>query len=231
MTFIKQYLQDLQKENITLSVDFKRKMHVAEQKVLGKMYVFNNAFLIQYLSSFYTIDEKIDALIKLMEFLLKLKYCTATDSYDESNFYEKVLEQEKEFFNVTLDLEYIEKLKNINFTEFLNETTLDFCDIFSLVVFVYILFQEKDEYQMDMQKLSSNICSIVEIKNQKYGDAILSPPDFFVKGSPDFLIKLQMNNKLTRILTLHPQQNHKPDKEDSYLDLLGYYYLLNIATL
>ena len=60
-------------------------------------------------------------------------------------------------------------------------------------------------------------------KNRKYGDSALNPLSIFAKGNASDLLKVRIDDKLSRI------KNETVDNEDTLLDLLGYLLLLRIA--
>lgn len=92
------------------------------------------------------------------------------------------------------------------------------------LTFLFLLKGAYDK-QISILDYIDNICNLVEEKNKKYGSAILNPlPILFKKDEIDVktLIKLQMNNKLMRMI------NSKKDDEDAVLDFLGYSILYEI---
>lgn len=226
--FIKKTLSELQAENIELSFEFKKKLFNAEQNILNKLSFFYTSFLGGALNSIPNAQQK-DYLINLLDFLLRTQYCLSNNiPFTVDNVYEVIVSQDITFFNTKLSEEFVETFKKDGVIEFIaseQNRNYEFVDTFSLILLVYMLQCEELTYGKNVQKLISDICSIVEIKNAKYGNAILDPPNYFVKSSSDFLIKVQMNNKLTRILNLH--KKNTSDEEDAKLDLLGYYVLLH----
>ena len=91
---------------------------------------------------------------------------------------------------------------------------------------------EKDDnskpYVPTFENLLDNELSTVRemliCKNKKYGDSALNPLGIFAKGNAIDLIKVRIDDKLSRI------KNETVDNEDTLLDLLGYLILLRMAS-
>lgn len=84
----------------------------------------------------------------------------------------------------------------------------------------------QEEFKND---LAIVICKLQEMlidKNAKYGDAALNPNQIFSSASPQELINIRIDDKLSRIKN---RQNN--EDEDPELDLLGYLILKRIAML
>lgn len=216
--FIKDTLEELQKLNVELSFDFKKSLTKAEQIVLTKYGIINSYFLEKY------VDNGND-LLELLDFILKLKKLTRDNvKFDENTAYSLVQNSQQSFFIQHTcgenTIKWLETEKFVSLFDHLPSYGISFIDLFSTIVFSLLL----KKYRYTPIELSQDITKIVEIKNAVYGSAVLNPHDYFVYGTSDFLIKLQMNNKLSRILSA------EDDNEDAYFDLLGYYYLLTVAT-
>lgn len=65
-------------------------------------------------------------------------------------------------------------------------------------------------------------------KNKAYGDSALKPINIFSKGEPAALIRVRIDDKLTRIKNLGDTGG---DTEDAVSDLIGYLILLQISKL
>jgi hypothetical protein len=86
--------------------------------------------------------------------------------------------------------------------------------------------QEKTQlkFQDDLEEVIDRLRKMLVTKNVKYGDAALNPNQTFSTASPIELIKVRIDDKLSRIKN---RQNN--EDEDPAWDLLGYLVLLQIA--
>lgn len=77
--------------------------------------------------------------------------------------------------------------------------------------------------------LSLVLCKLQEMlvdKNKKYGDAALNPNQIFSSASPEELINIRIDDKLSRI-----KNRQSNEDEDPEWDLLGYLVLKQIAKM
>jgi hypothetical protein len=79
-------------------------------------------------------------------------------------------------------------------------------------------------FQKDLQQVLHRLQEMLIEKNRKYGDAALNPKQTFSRAPVTELIKVRIDDKLSRI------ENRQTDEdEDPAWDLLGYLVLLQIA--
>ena len=87
-----------------------------------------------------------------------------------------------------------------------------------------VLSNTQAKFQDDLQQVLDRLRNMLVSKNIKYGDAALNPNQTFSTASPIELIKVRIDDKLSRIKN---RQNN--EDEDPAWDLLGYLVLLQIA--
>ena len=80
--------------------------------------------------------------------------------------------------------------------------------------------------QIDICTVLDEIKEMLLEKNKRYGDSALHPVRVFSKADPIESLLVRMDDKLSRIRNLDPN-----DSEDAYLDLLGYLVLHRIALM
>lgn len=80
--------------------------------------------------------------------------------------------------------------------------------------------------QADIATICDQIKELLLEKNRKYGDSALNPLRVFSKSDPLEAIRVRMDDKLSRIRAMDPN-----DSEDAYLDLLGYLVLYRVALM
>jgi len=79
------------------------------------------------------------------------------------------------------------------------------------------------------EKIKQTIKEIEQLllqKNEQYGDSAMKPIGLFAKGSPDELIRVRIDDKLSRLAL---GNDSIESDEDIVLDLAGYLVLLLIA--
>lgn len=79
-------------------------------------------------------------------------------------------------------------------------------------------------FQKDLHEVLSGVENLLISKNIKYGDAALNPNQTFSKSDAVELIRVRIDDKLSRI-----RNRTNDEDEDPELDLLGYLVLLRIA--
>lgn len=80
--------------------------------------------------------------------------------------------------------------------------------------------------QADIATVCDEIKELLLDKNRKYGDSALNPVRIFSKCSSEEAILVRMDDKLSRIRAMEPD-----DAEDVYLDLLGYLILHRVSQM
>lgn len=80
--------------------------------------------------------------------------------------------------------------------------------------------------QIDISTVCDEIKELLLEKNKRYGDSALNPVRVFSKANPAEAILIRMDDKLSRIRTMDPD-----DAEDAYLDLLGYLVLYRVSQM
>ena len=70
----------------------------------------------------------------------------------------------------------------------------------------------------------TEIAEMLAAKNKAYGNSALEPVRVFAQGDPEELIRVRLDDKLSRI-----RNNPSAFGEDPVLDLVGYLVLLLIA--
>jgi hypothetical protein len=80
------------------------------------------------------------------------------------------------------------------------------------------------KYEITYAQLKDKLRVTILDKNAKYGDAALNPLTVFIQMSNADLIKIRMQDKLSRL-----KNKSDSDNEDALFDLIGYLVLLEIA--
>jgi hypothetical protein len=80
--------------------------------------------------------------------------------------------------------------------------------------------------QVDICTTLDEIKELLLEKNRLYGDSAINPVRIFSKADPIAQIETRMDDKLSRIRNMDPE-----DAEDAYLDLLGYLVLHRVAKM
>lgn len=83
---------------------------------------------------------------------------------------------------------------------------------------------KRDRFASEVRALTTDLAASLIAKNLSYGDTALNPIGIFAQGDPEQLIRVRIDDKLSRI-------RNAPDAfgEDPIDDLLGYLVLLKIA--
>ena len=84
--------------------------------------------------------------------------------------------------------------------------------------------KEFSQTTVDICTVLDEIKELLLEKNKRYGDSALNPVRIFSKANPLESLLVRMDDKLSRIRTMDPE-----DSEDAYLDLLGYLVLHRVA--
>jgi hypothetical protein len=80
--------------------------------------------------------------------------------------------------------------------------------------------------QVDICTVVDEIKELLLEKNKRYGDSALNPVRIFSKCSSEEALLVRMDDKLSRIRTMDPD-----DAEDVYLDLIGYLILHRVGQM
>ena len=80
------------------------------------------------------------------------------------------------------------------------------------------------KFAVDVRLVVGELEDMLLAKNRKYGDAALNPRRIFSKASPSELIKVRLDDKISRIAAAQTDED-----EDPYWDMLGYLVLYRIA--
>lgn len=80
--------------------------------------------------------------------------------------------------------------------------------------------------QIDICTVCDEIKELLLEKNKLYGNSATNPVRIFSKADPIDSLLVRMDDKLSRIRTMSPD-----DAEDAYLDLLGYLVLHRVAQM
>jgi hypothetical protein len=75
----------------------------------------------------------------------------------------------------------------------------------------------------EIEKVCNNLKKFLIEKNKRYGNSALNPIRIFSKLDSEEQIKIRMDDKLNRI-----KNNTELDRENDYLDLVGYIVLLMV---
>lgn len=82
------------------------------------------------------------------------------------------------------------------------------------------------QFRADLTLVIDQLENMLIMKNRKYGDAALNPQQTFATCDSIELIRVRMDDKLSRI-----RNRQNDDDEDPYKDLLGYLILHEIAQM
>ena len=80
-----------------------------------------------------------------------------------------------------------------------------------------------EQFALEVRTILSDLENMLVAKNIAYGDASLTPVRVFAKSDNTELIKVRIDDKLSRIRSGN-------NDEDTVLDLMGYLVLLRIAS-
>lgn len=86
----------------------------------------------------------------------------------------------------------------------------------------------KAKFRSDLDAVLADLKATLERKNEAYGDSALSPMFIFTPPearSPVTIIKQQLDHKFSRLV----RGAGSGDTEDSLMDIVGYWALLQIA--
>lgn len=79
-----------------------------------------------------------------------------------------------------------------------------------------------EQFALEVRTVLSDVENMLVAKNIAYGDSALSPVRIFAQSDNTELIKVRIDDKLSRIKAGN-------NDEDAVMDLLGYLVLLRIA--
>lgn len=82
----------------------------------------------------------------------------------------------------------------------------------------------KDSKQK-IKEVTDKVCSMLQEKNDAYGNSALEPINIFSKGNSSDSLRARIDDKLSRI----KNRGINDDTEDTLFDLCGYLVLLIIA--
>jgi len=82
---------------------------------------------------------------------------------------------------------------------------------------------EMTETQRKIQEICCNLGNFLQKKNERYGDAALSPVSIFNKGDASSSITIRLDDKLSRI------KNSDELRKNDVVDVAGYLVLLMAA--
>lgn len=85
-------------------------------------------------------------------------------------------------------------------------------------------WERKDSTASRIRRKCDELAQILIAKNAAYGDSALSPIQIFAHGKASELIRVRMDDKLSRIAN-----NPGAFGEDPVMDLLGYLILFSLA--
>tara|TARA_R110000824_G_scaffold64572_2_gene168667 strand:+ start:8728 stop:9027 length:300 start_codon:yes stop_codon:yes gene_type:complete len=86
--------------------------------------------------------------------------------------------------------------------------------------------KNKGKTNIKIEQIMNEVKDLLLLKNEQYGDSALSPVGIFAQGSASDLIRVRMDDKISR-LALGNEAIEKD--EDIIVDLCGYCVLLLIA--
>ena len=78
-----------------------------------------------------------------------------------------------------------------------------------------------DKTRMKIEQVMNEIRDLLLLKNEQYGDSALSPIGIFAQGSASDLIRVRMDDKISRLVL--GNESIESD-EDIVVDLAGYCY-------
>ena len=76
-----------------------------------------------------------------------------------------------------------------------------------------------------IKEITDKVCTMLQEKNESYGDSALEPINVFSKGSATESLCARIDDKLSRIRN----KGINDETEDTLFDLIGYLTLLMIA--
>lgn len=82
------------------------------------------------------------------------------------------------------------------------------------------------QFHMDVCLVLDEVTDMLVAKNRKYGDAALNPKQIFSSASPEELINIRIDDKLSRIANKQTDEDEDPE-----WDLIGYLVLKRIARM
>jgi|TARA_B100001113_G_C21029410_1_gene587293 hypothetical protein len=77
-----------------------------------------------------------------------------------------------------------------------------------------------------IKKVMKELTELLVLKNEQYGDSALNPVGIFANGSAEELIRVRMDDKISRLAMGHDAIEKD---EDIFLDLAGYCVLWLVA--
>ena len=77
-----------------------------------------------------------------------------------------------------------------------------------------------------IKKVMKELTELLVLKNEQYGDSALNPVGIFANGSAEELIRVRMDDKISRLTMGHDAIEKD---EDIFLDLAGYCVLWLVA--
>jgi len=77
-----------------------------------------------------------------------------------------------------------------------------------------------------IRKVMQELTELLILKNEQYGDSALNPVGIFANGSAEELIRVRMDDKISRLAMGHDAIEKD---EDIFLDLAGYCVLWMVA--
>ena len=83
-----------------------------------------------------------------------------------------------------------------------------------------------DETANKIEKVIGNLLELLLLKNKQYGNSVLDPIQIFAKGSAQDLIKVRIDDKLSRLA--RGNDSIESDR-DIFMDLAGYCILWLVA--
>lgn len=86
--------------------------------------------------------------------------------------------------------------------------------------------EKHEQFAEDLSSVLLSLETMLLEKNKAYGDSALSPIGIFARGNPEDLIRVRLDDKITRIKNIGDG-----DVEDAEWDLMGYLVLLRIAKM
>ena len=83
-----------------------------------------------------------------------------------------------------------------------------------------------DKTSVKIEQVMNEVKELLLIKNEQYGDSALTPLGIFAQGSASDLIRVRMDDKISRLAL---GNDSIESDEDIIIDLCGYCVLLLIA--
>lgn len=84
--------------------------------------------------------------------------------------------------------------------------------------------EDLSPFSAKLENVVNGLYTMLMDKNKAYGDSALNPIGIFAQGNPEDLIRVRIDDKITRIKNLKGK-----DTEDPEMDLTGYLILLLIS--